>query len=155
AAAGRAHPLDEAGYRAHVVREIERLGDIARAFVAVIAVGDDPDPDARDLLSEPRDGGPDLLPDLGEARVHAPGGVEAEDDLNVVVDHERDNRPRSPGGSRDNRGGSAISCHAISARRRGKAASMSAIETAPTERRNQPFSSLRPKAWNGTIASPA
>ena len=32
---------------------------------------------------------------------------------------------------------------------------MSRTDTAPTLRRNQPFSPLKPKAWKGTTANPA
>src|SRR5439155_6802046 len=38
---------------------------------------------------------------------------------------------------------------------RGSASSISRTDTAPTLRRNQPFSPLNPKAWNGTTANPA
>src|SRR5258707_15138900 len=40
-------------------------------------------------------------------------------------------------------------------RTRARPASMSAGETAPAERRNQPSSRFEPKAWNGTTAKPA
>src|SRR5690606_40417596 len=38
----------------------------------------------------------------------------------------------------------------IARSRRGSRASMSCIDTAPTERRNQPSSAGTPNAWNGT-----
>jgi hypothetical protein len=38
---------------------------------------------------------------------------------------------------------------------RCSAAAISSRETAPTERRNQPVSAARPKAWKGTTATPA
>src|SRR5262249_37345542 len=79
--------LDEAADPVGVVGEIERLGDVGRARVAVVAVRDDADADAGDLLHQPADRALELLPYLREARVHAAGGVEGEDDLDRVVDH--------------------------------------------------------------------
>ncbi len=87
AAARGLDALDEAADLLHIVREIEGLGDVGGAGVAVVAVGDDADPHPRDLLHQPGDGGFDLLPNLGEARIHAAGGVKAEDDLDAIVDH--------------------------------------------------------------------
>src|SRR6185369_5218208 len=58
--------------------------------VAVVAVGDDADAHPRDLLHQPGHGRLELPPDLRETRVHAAGGVEAEDDLDGVVDHWMD-----------------------------------------------------------------
>ena len=49
----------------------------------------------------------------------------------------------------------AVDAAASRALRRGNAAAMSSIETAPTERRNQPVSLARPNAWNGTTPRPA
>ena len=51
--------------------------------------------------------------------------------------------------------GLRVTAPTSAARTRGSAASISSSETAPTEMRNQPLSSSRPKAWNGTTAKPA
>src|SRR5207248_1053669 len=82
APAGGADGLDEPADGVHVVAEGQVPGDVGGALVAVVAVGDDADADARDLLEQPGDGALDVPAHLGQARVHAAGGVEAEDDLN-------------------------------------------------------------------------
>ena len=78
ATARRFDVLHKRADRVGVIGQIEPLGDVGAAFVAVVAVRNDSDPHVRDVLHKARHRFFDLAANLGKTRIHATGGVEAE-----------------------------------------------------------------------------